>query len=48
MMDGRFDQHLLELYANSPDQTDHDLQWVPIVFSVMVSLAFGFVALLAP
>jgi hypothetical protein len=47
MMDGRFDQHFLELFATSEDQADQDLQWVPIVFSVVVSLAFGFGALLA-
>jgi hypothetical protein len=47
MMDGRFDQHFLELFATSEEHADQDLLWVAVVFSVVVSLAFGFGALLA-
>lgn len=46
MMDGRFDQHFLEVFATSQDQSDQDVQWLPIVFSLLVSIVFSFGALL--
>jgi hypothetical protein len=47
MMDGRFDQHFLEVFATSQDQSDQDVHWLPIVFSLLLSVVFGFGALLA-
>jgi hypothetical protein len=47
MMDGRFDQHFLEAFATSQDQSDQDVQWLPVVLSLLMSIVFGFGALLA-
>ena len=46
MMDGRFDQHFLEAFATSQDQSDQGVQWLPVVFSLLVTSVFGFGALL--
>jgi hypothetical protein len=46
MMDGRFDQHFLEVFATSQDQSDQSVQWLLIVFSLLVTTVFGFGALL--
>jgi hypothetical protein len=45
MMDGRFDQHFLEVFATSQNQSDQEVQWLPIAFSLMAAIVFGFGAL---
>lgn len=46
MMDGRFDQHFLELFAKQQDDCDQRVPWL-FLSVALASLALGVGALLA-